>query len=304
MNRYDHLIQEYLQQNKSLALEKIGLFTLTSEPFVTENNNNTGLSKIEFTYDRRTATSPELIEYIAASLNKNKNLVAADIESYLLETRQWINISKSYQLEGMGEVVMDNSGALAFRQTIPLSPKEEESRRRRPLPKETTYAEPGRRKRGGVFAFATIIILLILGGIGWGAYTYFFAPKKGLASNDQPAASSSDTTPKTPDTTNQPPRTDTASTAPTTAAPVASSTGADSNHYKYIYELTLSKERAISRTTQLNTFGNKAGYDSVAGGAFTRYRLYIDVTASSTDTLKIKDSLTRYLQRSILIKKY
>lgn len=283
----------------------MGTFTVTGEPFVTESNSITNQSKIDFVFDKKAETTPGLIEFIAASLNKNKNLVTADIESYLLETRQWINISKSYVLEGMGELVMDKNSMLQFRQMAPLSPKEEENRRRHPQVKETNYnTEPRRNKRSGVFAFATIIILLILGGGGWLVYNYIISKPKNneIISNDQPAPVVPDSTPKkAPDTTTiSTPKTD-SSSHETTQQPVA---GADSNHYKYIFEVTLNRDRAVSRTQQLNSFGNKAAFDSVPGGAFTRYRLYLDVTASSSDTLRIKDSLAKYLQRSILIKKY
>jgi len=282
----------------------MGTFTVTGEPFVTESNTITNQSKIDFVFDKKAETTPGLIEFIAASLNKNKNLVAADIESYLLETRQWINISKSYVLEGMGELIMDKNSMLQFRQMAPLSPKEEESRRRHPQIKETNYnTEPRRNKRSGVFAFATIIILLILGGAGWFVYNSFINKPKNneMISNDQPAPVVPDSTPKkAPDTTTVTPKTDSAS-QPATRQPVAA---ADSNHYKYIFEVTLNRDRAVSRTEQLNSYGNKAGFDSVPGGAFMRYRLYLEVTAPSSDTLRIKDSLAKYLQRSILIKKY
>jgi len=297
------LIHEYLQQNKTVSLEKMGTFTVTGEPFITESNTITSQSRIDFVFDKKAETTPGLIEFIGASLNKNRNLVAADIESYLLETRQWINISKSYVLEGMGELMMDKNSLLQFRQMAPLSPKEEESRRRHPQVKETYSTEPKRNKKGGVFAFAMIIILLILGGAGWFVYNSFIAGKKNseIISNDQPAPVAPDSTPKkAPDTATTAPKTDSVSHS-TVQQPVSTT---DSNHYKYIFEVTLNRDRAVSRTEQLNSYGNKAGFDSVPGGTFMRYRLYVEVTASSSDTLRIKDSLTKYLQRSILIKKY
>ena len=282
----------------------MGTFTVTGEPFVTESNTITSQSKIDFVFDKKAETTPDLIAFIAASLNKNKNLVAADIESYLLETRQWINISKSYVLEGMGELIMDKNSMLQFRQMAPLSPKEEENRRRHPQIKETSYnTEPKRNKRSGVFAFATIIILLILGGGGWLTYNYLVNKPKNneILSNDQPASVVPDSTSKkNPDTATVTPKTDSASQQPVQQAVPSAVNG----HYKYIFEVTLNRDRAVSRTEQLNSYGNKAGLDSVPGGAFMRYRLFIDVTASSSDTLRIKDSLTKYLQRSILIKKY
>ena len=75
----------------------------------------------------------------------------------------------------------------------------------------------------------------------------------------------------------------------------------DTVDYKFIYETTLLRERATRRTNQLISFGERAEFDSVATDAGQLYRLYIKKRLNNADTTREKDSLERYLQRSIQI---
>src|SRR4051794_27426398 len=95
MNNYDPFIQDFLAQYKSLSLEKIGHLKINGAEGV-------GGSDVSFQYDRKAATTPELVNYIAERTGKNKFLVQSDLESHFELTRQFINIGKPYELEGVG----------------------------------------------------------------------------------------------------------------------------------------------------------------------------------------------------------
>ena len=94
MNRFDSHIKEYLQENKEVALDKIGTIKIGSS-----TGPDAQSSSIEFKPDKKISTSPELIDYIAAKDKKNKYLISSDLDSYLSQVREFINIGKSEGLQ-------------------------------------------------------------------------------------------------------------------------------------------------------------------------------------------------------------
>ena len=67
------------------------------------------------------------------------------------------------------------------------------------------------------------------------------------------------------------------------------------------FETTASGLRARTRTAQLKTFGNDAAYDSVIINNTKYYKLYILHRTKLADTLIVKDSLAKFLQKSITV---
>ena len=70
----------------------------------------------------------------------------------------------------------------------------------------------------------------------------------------------------------------------------------------YIFETTNLLLRAQSRTAKLKSYGNNASYDSVSNGAGKLYSLYIIKRTKISDTLAVKDSLAKFLQKDIRLK--
>ena len=49
-------------------------------------------------FDKRAATTPELINFISTKTGKSKMLIASDLESHLTQAREFINIGKTYEI--------------------------------------------------------------------------------------------------------------------------------------------------------------------------------------------------------------
>lgn len=292
MNHYNPLIRDYLLQYKSLSLEKIGTLII-------DETSSAHHLTVQFQYDKKAGTSPELINYIAERTGKSKVLIESDIESYTETMRQLINIGKPYAIEGIGEYKLAQTGEYAFSVYEMPSGKEEHKTVRRQPSGELMPGKKRSSNRNALILVSLIIILGVLGVIGWGTYNFFAGNVKESGLNDSGAVA------------NAPPLNDTASFLATDSITSIKGDTAkidttrtiktDTADYKFIYETTLLPERATRRTNQLIRFGERADFDSIETGAGQLYRLYIRKRLSTIDTTREKDSLERYLQRPIRV---
>src|SRR4051812_8109154 len=123
MNHYDPFIQDFLSQYRSVSFEKIGHITIGNSQGISE-------SSVIFQYDKKATNTPELINFIAEKTGKNKFLIESDLESHFELTRQFINIGKPYELEGLGFISLSKSGEYTFT-PYEREGKEEHKRRKR-----------------------------------------------------------------------------------------------------------------------------------------------------------------------------
>jgi len=107
------LLSEFLLANKELDLAGIGRFTI----------DNAG--SINFEQNSSIRENPVLVSYIAEKSGKMKSLVASDLDSHLELARQFLNIGKPYQFDGIGTLTKNKFGQLEFVQSNALSEKRE-----------------------------------------------------------------------------------------------------------------------------------------------------------------------------------
>jgi nucleoid DNA-binding protein len=298
VNHYDLLIRDYLAQYKSLSLEKIGTLAID------EKISSAYHLPLQFQYNKKINTTPELIDYIAQRTGKSKVLIQSDIESYTETMRQLINIGKQYEIDGVGAFKLSMSGEYEFSAYETSSGKEEHRTVRRPQSGESLPANKKSSNKKALIFVSFIIIVGILGVIGWGAYNFFVNNVKERDVNDSSVV------------TTALPATDSASFSTDTISSVHDSTSSikdtakkdtmmvlktDTAEYKFIYETTLLPERANTRTNQLIGLGKHAGFDSIETNAGQLYRLYIKMRLYNADTTREKNYLEKYLQRSIQI---
>lgn len=98
------LLSQFLFTNKELKLTGIGKFSL----------DNAGT--IIFEQDASVKEDPDLIKFIAENSGKMKSLVASDLDSHLELARQFLNIGKPYQFEGIGTLTKNKFGKFEFLQ--------------------------------------------------------------------------------------------------------------------------------------------------------------------------------------------
>ena len=276
MNRYDAYITEYLIANKEVDLEKIGSLKLT-----TDHPDSAEAGSVSFVYDRKIATSPGLIDFITERSGKLRSLIESDLESHFTQVREFLNIGKPFEVLNAGLIKCNVRQEYEF-MPYPHSGKAQKSRSQPSKP--TTR----RRAGSGVQVLTFLIVLAIIGGLGWQAYVYYMKPKPASVPTAETDSTSTDSSASI--------------AAPDSLAATNATYGPnDSVDARFIFETTDLRLRAKTRTAQLISFGNKAAYDSFMNGNKRFYSLFIYKKTRIADTLAVKDSIQKFLQRNIRV---
>jgi hypothetical protein len=282
VNKFDAYLSDFLNEYKEVSLEGIGNVKINGA-FPTQPGET---ADVVFTFDKKATTTPALIEYIAEHAKKNKSLVASDLESHFTQAREFINIGKNYEIINVGFIKANNSGEYEF---LPYA--EANRSIRITSTHQPAERQPGTSKRSLIQLVTLLIVLAILGGLGYEAY-HFFINKKSekpvVVNNVQDSTNTAVMKTSNVDSSNL-----------TTTA--ATPTPSDSVIVRYIFETTASGLRARTRTAQLNSYGNHAGFDSFMNNNTRYFSLYLLNTNKLSDTTKVKDSFSLYLQRPVKI---
>lgn len=284
VNAYDPYIKDYLFESKEVSLAKIGRLFIAGE----------GPGGIQFEYSKKAITTPELIDYIKGRTGKKRVLIESDLDSYCELMRQFVNIGKPCEINGVGTIKkMNTSSEYTFTPYDPFAKKEE---KKLPPPRRrassSSNSSSKRSSRSAVMLLALLIIAAVAGVIGWGTYNLFFANKPADNTNDTAALQ---TTPQLNDTLQNNMQ------QANTAAPLPPLSATDSAEFKFIHEFTKSSERASFRTGKLRSWGYNSFIDSVNTDSGKVYRLYIPVKLTANDTLRVRDSLFKFFQRPVIV---
>jgi len=300
VNHYDALIRDYLYEHKSVSFEKIGELVLDSSVSAEQPISK---ASIRFTVNKRAFTSPELATYIAGKTGKSKVLINSDLESFVELMRQFINIGKPYEMEGVGIFKLGRAGEYEFAAFDETHKREEtKTSRKQKSRTDSPLAVKNSSNKSLLMFFALIIILGVLGVIGWGTYKLFVNNKNSTSSQTQNAGTD------TAMQNNLPPNPlpDSTMINPDSRQKKDSITVAtnDSATYKFIHETTTSPARAYERMNSLRSFGHPSSIDSVKRDSLTVYTLYFKYRLGTADTASMRDSLQRLLNRKIKIKPF
>ncbi|QEC70025.1 hypothetical protein FRZ67_22985 [Panacibacter ginsenosidivorans] len=298
MNHYDALIRDYLYEYKSVSFEKIGELVLDSTVSPDQPISKTS---IHFTVSKRAVTTPELATFIAGKTGKSKVLINSDLESFVELMRQFINIGKPYEMEGVGIFKLGKSGEYefaAFDETYTYKREETKSSKKQKSGIDSPLAVKNSSNKNLLMFFALIIILGVLGVIGWGTYKLFVNKNNTSAQTQTIADTATQTAPPLkPLQDSTAIKTDSLQTKDSIAVAVN-----DSASYKFIYETTTSSARAYDRVNTLRSFGHPSAVDSIKRDSVTVYTLYFKYRLSAADTAIMKDSLQKLLSRKIRIR--
>ncbi|UAY54324.1 hypothetical protein [Arachidicoccus terrestris] len=281
-------IREFLELNKTVTLEKIG--TLTLPDAITKDEEGNIISSPQFIYDKKAVTSPEFIDYLSEAIQKSRTIAASDLEYFLDQTRQLMNIgSNPFIIDGIGYIYADKSGTyqLSTEKLEDTKEKEkkhfEDSYSNSPLTSATNYANRRANKR---VIGRWILILLIIGIIVYGAY---YIPKSSFNFLKD----------STPDTAAV---ADTVAKAAVTSTPAASNPVRKEGSYHFIFQTYTSITQAQKRMDQLKSYGNIVLLDSSDVAGAKHYRLYVAMeNVKPTDTIRLKDSLRSYYGHPVTI---
>ena len=176
------LLAQYLYTNHRLDLPGIGTFVLDPSTISTLENSkqrSTVLSGVSFEYNTSVKESSELIAFISSQSGKMKALASADLESYVQQAQQFLNIGKPFEFEGIGTLVKKQKGEFVFAPLSVPTEKLKEQKTKEPAPvtleeSSAQYESFLGSQKANVGWRRPVIALLILAGAGlaiWGGYT-------------------------------------------------------------------------------------------------------------------------------------
>lgn len=179
--KLDQVFIYYLLKHKELPLQGIGTFRLEgtitepsdpSKPFVIPSD------AISFEYNPKITEDPNLVSFISETTGKIKPLASADLDSYLMLGRQFLNIGKPLIIPNMGTIEKIGAGSLTFKggqyameRLTPIT-THHEMEEAEPTEDESFSDFPRKRSSGKSMLY--IILLIILAFIAWAVWRYAF----------------------------------------------------------------------------------------------------------------------------------
>lgn len=276
-------LQQYLQKYKSLNLQGIGVLNLMESP--TESETENSIQKVTFHYDPKTPEDPELIKFISQVSGKMTTLAAADLEDYLLDARQLLNISKSVHLEGIGTLQKNQYGEIEFQPTNQENEaayKDIKSMFSKYQKKSgnVEFSELTRKRITYALIFLGFVTFIWLSIFIYKNNSFQFQRKIEKIEKAETVLLTNDSTSKKTDSTQK-----------DTSIVNAKET------FRVVLEIA-NKTRAIKRFADLKEWGHRVGMttkDSV------KFKIYMPFNAPLKDTSYYRDSLSIFFARKVWI---
>lgn len=283
--KIEQLVVQHFYNNQQVTLQGMGTFTL-SPGFImpSEKDKDAEMpdNAVSFQYDPKATEDDALINFIVEQAHKMKSLASADLDSYLMLGKQFLNIGKPFKIEGLGMLVKNQQGEYEFTQghsfnakleTVPVVLKEKREDADISFASEIKKT-PGNKK--GLVIVAVIAGLALMGTAAW----YFLLRDN---KTEEPIAVQE----IVPDTTKA------VSTTPDSLSLVKrdSVSTKDGYTFKIVFLQTTDTAIAIAKMNVLTARGHKIiMYSNDA----KLYKLAEPFSLPLSDTSRIKDSLNKY----------
>lgn len=282
--KIEQLLVQHFYNTGEVTLQGMGTFTLSPD-FVAPRENDKDAqipdNAISFKYNPKAAEDEALIDFIVQQTRKMKALATADLDSYLVLGKQFLNIGKPFKFEGMGMLVKSQQGDLEFvkgnafhtkMETSPAALKEKTEKAEISFASDNKAA-PGNKK--GLLLTALVIGLALTGITAW----YFFVRNSAENITAAPVIKTDNTK--------------VATVKPDTAVLTATKPGVagDGFSFKVVFMVTTDSAAAAVRMNGLIKRNHKVimyTKDSLF------YRLAEPFTLPLADTSRVKDSLNSY----------
>jgi hypothetical protein len=281
------LLAQYLYQEKKLNLAGIGTFLL--DPSARTGADTLHASEgITFQYNPAIQEDHNLVTYISTHAGKMKSLASSDLSSYLELARQFLNIGKPFQIEGIGTLVKTKAGDLEFtaghvlvdkmretgiKELSATSTSDQSMTTYESLKPHVDRTPPYKAIFLGVLVLATTAVII------WAGYRMY---KNNSENKGQEEQDSTQETTAITDTTKY------VAPAKDTVTASTQNETANKNSYRFVIEVT-NKERALRRYSMLKESGVPI---QIATDDSINYKLFLELAATPADTARISDSLT------------
>ncbi|MFZ1786588.1 MAG: hypothetical protein WAU23_15380 [Ferruginibacter sp.] len=284
--KIEQLLVQHFYNCREITLQGMGTFTLSPDfvmPKDSEREFEIPDNAISFQYNSRATADDALIDFIVQQTRKMKALAAADLDSYLVLGKQFLNIGKPFKIEGIGMLVNNQKGELEFKighsfharpESIPADLKE-----KNPNPDISFASDP---KPGGGNRKLLLITALFVGlGLITTTIWYFFIKKN----NSEPVVTVTPVVKIDSAKTTQLPA-DTS--ALVTVKPIPA---ADRYSFKVVFLVTKDSAAAVAR---MNVLTNRNHQVIMYKHDSATFRLAEPFTRPLSDTTLVKDSLNSF----------
>jgi hypothetical protein len=286
----EQLIVQYLYSNKKVTLQDIGVFNIASDIHIPEDSNKDIVlptDAIQFVYDPKAPVDDGLVAFIMESTRKIKPLAYSDLESFIILNKQFLNIGKELVFEGMGTLQKTQGGDYAFTQATTSHVTVEEMPKliTEKVKEKISFATPQKETNGTANKNIFWLLLGFVLVIGVSAVIYFYNKK----TNDSGAVTAvenivTDTLPTV--------KKDTILSQKKIVPPVNNAINDSNNFYVVIREYT-DLQTAQKSLKKYVSFGN---YIILTTKDSVHYKLRFPFVKPLSDTLRVKDSLSKFFQ--------
>lgn len=290
--KIEQLIVQYLYINKKVTLQGIGTFKLDpSVVLPNENDKDKDFvmpeNAFQFEYNLKAVEDDGLVNYIVQHTRKILPLASADLDSYAILAKQFLNIGKPLLIEGVGTIQKNQSGDYQFIPGVFITPKIDD------IPKQLrekrdesvsfeSEARVNNSRRNLIIAITVLVI--ILSGLGiYYAVTNSQRSETVPLATEEPVADTSSNNTTIMDTSS---KTATDTSAKVTITPTALPAGG--NNFKIVLKAYPTSELAQKAFKRLTTYGHKLVVIKVDS---VNYELAMPFKTPLTDTARAKDSL-------------
>ncbi|MFN8243206.1 MAG: hypothetical protein U0X40_04045 [Ferruginibacter sp.] len=287
--KIEQLLVQHFYQHRQITLQGLGTFTLSPDialPADNDKDSNLPENAISFVYNPRAQEDDELISFIVQQTRKIRPLASADLDSYLVLGKQFLNIGKPFTIEGLGQLEKNQNGEYQFRQghysnaRIEAAPA---ALREKADDQHVSFAAPAPRSSG----FKPILKygLIAIGLVGMATAAWFVLKnrkaQKNTVASEQPQPAPA------------PVKTDTAAvtTAPAVKKDSLAAPVTDGYTFRIVFKETINKAAALARMDDLTRRGHHVimfTKDSLT------YKLAEPFKLPLTDTAHIRDSLNKF----------
>jgi hypothetical protein len=300
--KLDQILAQHFYAQKKLSLQGIGVFTIDSDVVLpAENEKDVVLPKeaIQFVYNAKVEEDESLINFIVQQTRKIKPLASADLDSYLMLGRQFLNIGKPFKIEGIGTLEKNQRGDYTFVQGIYTHSKvdAQPTELREKLEEDISFASESATKpsgKKGLLITAAIVLVGLLGGTLW-----YFMNKNNTVDNTtvsnipaiQPATNIIDTTKK--DTTkNLVVVNDSLKPAVTNIATTSTNAGDGMGTFNIVIKEYTNYAMALKSFNRLTSYGHKLVLKTTDS---VNYKLVMPIYKPLSDTTLVRDSVKKQL---------
>lgn len=115
--KIEQLLVQHLYNNKKVTLQGIGSIKLNPSVILPAPNDKDFTmpeNAFEFEYNLKAEEDKDLINYIVLHTRKILPLASADLDSYVMLAKQFLNIGKPLVIEGVGTIQKNQSGDYQF----------------------------------------------------------------------------------------------------------------------------------------------------------------------------------------------